>query len=292
MRKNLEKLHDASKEKGGYIVRTAAQGAEKEDFEREIAYLHKLHEVLERRSEGRRRAVADLPGGRPADPRPPRRPRQRVRRRRDRRPEAVRAGDLVLPADRAGARRLGRDALARRAPVRALRRRGGVPLDALAAGRPALRRLPDHRLRRGADRDRHQHRQLHRQGQGAARGHDHEGQRRGGRRGRPPAPAARHRRDHRHRLHRHGAGQEPRPGAEDAAQGARRGPDQDLRRRGLAARAGRDDPPERHRRRPRDPDDALPDLRRRGRRPLGRDGRDRGAAQAPRRRRADRRRRT
>ena len=50
MRKNLEKLHAASKEKGGYIVRTAAQGAEKQDFEREIAYLHKLHEVLERRS--------------------------------------------------------------------------------------------------------------------------------------------------------------------------------------------------------------------------------------------------
>ncbi len=50
MRKNLEKLHTASKEKGGYIVRTAAQGADKEDFEREIAYLHKLHEVLERRS--------------------------------------------------------------------------------------------------------------------------------------------------------------------------------------------------------------------------------------------------
>ncbi|MEZ5074775.1 MAG: Rne/Rng family ribonuclease [Solirubrobacterales bacterium] len=50
MRKNLEKLHDASKGKGGYIVRTAAAGAKKEDFEREIAYLHKLHEVLERRS--------------------------------------------------------------------------------------------------------------------------------------------------------------------------------------------------------------------------------------------------
>jgi ribonuclease G len=50
MRKSLEKLHDASKGKGGYIVRTAAQGAKKEDFEREIAYLHKLHEVLERRS--------------------------------------------------------------------------------------------------------------------------------------------------------------------------------------------------------------------------------------------------
>ena len=51
MRKSLEKLHKANKEKGGYIVRTAAQGARQEDFEREIAYLHKLHEVLDRRSE-------------------------------------------------------------------------------------------------------------------------------------------------------------------------------------------------------------------------------------------------
>jgi len=49
MRKTLEKLHAASKEKGGYIVRTAAQGAKKQDFEREIAYLHKLNEVVERR---------------------------------------------------------------------------------------------------------------------------------------------------------------------------------------------------------------------------------------------------
>ena len=39
-----------AKGKGGYIVRTAAQGARQEDFEREIAYLHKLHEVLDRRS--------------------------------------------------------------------------------------------------------------------------------------------------------------------------------------------------------------------------------------------------
>jgi ribonuclease G len=34
---------------GGAIVRTAAQGATKEDFEREIKYLHKLHEVLQQR---------------------------------------------------------------------------------------------------------------------------------------------------------------------------------------------------------------------------------------------------
>jgi ribonuclease G len=34
---------------GGAIVRTAAQGATKEDFEREIKYLHKLHEVVQQR---------------------------------------------------------------------------------------------------------------------------------------------------------------------------------------------------------------------------------------------------
>jgi ribonuclease G len=34
---------------GGAIVRTAAQGAKAEDFEREIKYLHKLHEVLQQR---------------------------------------------------------------------------------------------------------------------------------------------------------------------------------------------------------------------------------------------------
>jgi ribonuclease G len=34
---------------GGAIVRTAAQGATTEDFEREIKYLHKLHEVLQKR---------------------------------------------------------------------------------------------------------------------------------------------------------------------------------------------------------------------------------------------------
>jgi len=36
---------------GGAIVRTAAYGAQREDFEREIQYLFKLHEVLERRAE-------------------------------------------------------------------------------------------------------------------------------------------------------------------------------------------------------------------------------------------------
>jgi ribonuclease G len=46
-RKLLDKLHDGE---GGLIVRTAAQGAKKADFEREIGYLHKLNEVLDRRA--------------------------------------------------------------------------------------------------------------------------------------------------------------------------------------------------------------------------------------------------
>ncbi len=46
-RKLLQKLHA---EPGGVIVRTAAEGASREDFERDLAYLHKLHEVVERRA--------------------------------------------------------------------------------------------------------------------------------------------------------------------------------------------------------------------------------------------------
>jgi ribonuclease G len=47
-RKLLQKLHKGD---GGVIVRTAAQGARKADFERDLDYLHKLHEVMKRRAE-------------------------------------------------------------------------------------------------------------------------------------------------------------------------------------------------------------------------------------------------
>jgi ribonuclease G len=36
-------------DEGGVIIRTAAHGAKREDFERELKYLHKLHEVLDKR---------------------------------------------------------------------------------------------------------------------------------------------------------------------------------------------------------------------------------------------------
>ena len=51
-RDRLRKMVDRTyKGPGGLIVRTAAHGAKKADFVREIGYLHKLHEVLERRTE-------------------------------------------------------------------------------------------------------------------------------------------------------------------------------------------------------------------------------------------------
>ena len=115
---------------------------------------------------------------------------------------------------------------------------------------------------------------------GAARGHDHEEQPRGGQGGRAPAAPARHRRDHRHRLHRHGEPEESRHGRGGAAHGARARPHEDLRRRDLAARARRDDAPERHRRPARDPHEEVPDLRGRRDRHLGGVRRNGGGAPA------------
>ncbi|MFL5900221.1 MAG: Rne/Rng family ribonuclease [Solirubrobacterales bacterium] len=51
-RDRLRKMVDRTyKGPGGLIVRTAAHGAKKADFVREIGYLHKLNEVLQRRTE-------------------------------------------------------------------------------------------------------------------------------------------------------------------------------------------------------------------------------------------------
>jgi ribonuclease G len=51
-RDRLRKMVDRSyKGPGGLIVRTAAHGAKKSDFEREVGYLHKLYDVLEKRTE-------------------------------------------------------------------------------------------------------------------------------------------------------------------------------------------------------------------------------------------------
>ena len=77
----------------GAIIRTAAQGAKREDFEREIKYLHKLYEVLQKRVGGDRRAGDGLPGGRPAGARHPRHLLRAVRARDRRRREGAPAPD-------------------------------------------------------------------------------------------------------------------------------------------------------------------------------------------------------
>ena len=49
LRRLIKKTYDGP---GGLIVRTAAHGARREDFVREVAYLHRLDEVLQKRREG------------------------------------------------------------------------------------------------------------------------------------------------------------------------------------------------------------------------------------------------
>ena len=272
---------------GGVIVRTAAHGAKREDFERELKYLHKLHEVLVKRVE--ETAAPDLVF-QEAD--------LSVRVVRDifsahferaivddeqqyhrlvsfftrTAPELVERVEL-WEQDRS---RCSRPTASTRRSKGVLSRRvdlpsGGYLIIDYAEALTVIDVNSGSFIGRG-------------KGAGA-RGHDHQDQPRGRRGGRQPAAAARHRRDHRHRLHRHGPRAQPRRGHEDAAQDARRGPHEDVHRRDLKARAGRDDPPERDRGRARDHEPPVPDVRGRGRDPLGGDDRDRVRAQAARRRR-------
>ena len=105
-RDRLRKMVDRTyKGPGGLIVRTAAHGAKKADFVREIGYLHKLNEVLRAARRADRGARPRLPGGRPAGAGPARRLPQRFRESDHRFAQAVRTGDQLLPAHGAGAGR-------------------------------------------------------------------------------------------------------------------------------------------------------------------------------------------
>ncbi len=253
--------------KGGLIVRTAAEGASAEDIERDFEFL--LAPLEDDRAAGEEggRTDAHLPGGGAASARHAR-PlhrglRARARRRRSDVPAHRRLPEEDVPAHG----RTRRPSPEQAAADGGVRRRRRDQVHAVQARRPAFGRLPDLRLRRGVHRRRREHRPLRRlplqDVDADARGHDHQEQHRGGQGGRAPAAAARHRRDHRHRLHRHGEPEEPCHGGRDAAAGARARPDEDLRRRDLAARSGRDDAPERLGRAPRDPRQEVPDVCRR-----------------------------
>ena len=287
----LRKMVDRTyKGPGGLIVRTAAHGAKKADFVREIDYLQKLNEVLERRAEEVKApdlvfqeadlsirvlrdvflnefeaAIIDIP-----------KQLERVTSFFQRTaPELVDGVELYKGTkplfERDGGRR-------------------GDRVDALAARRPALGRLPDDRLRRGADRDRRQHAAA---SPAAARA--------GSRRRSPGSTSRRPRRSCASCACATSAGSSSstsstwrgRSNRDKVLKTLRKALDADKSKSYVVEVSplgpGRDDAPERHRRGARDPHRALPDLRGRGRRPLGRDGGDRGAAQAARdRRRASR----
>ncbi len=259
--------------KGGVIIRTAAEGASAEDIERDLVFLQRLWRTIEAQAKAAKAPSlvyqeAELPLRVIRDLFTEDFERALVDHERTYKrvvgylkKTSPHMADRVDPPPREDAADGG------------LGRRCRDPLDALAPGRPAFRRLPRLRLRGGVHGDRRQHRPLRRWAgeiiRRAAGGHDHQEQPRGRQGGRAPAAAARHRRHHRHRLHRHGEPEEPgdrRGGAEDRA---RARPDEDLRGRDLAARAGRDDAAERDRRAARDPHAQVHRLRRRRGRPLG-----------------------
>ena len=147
---------------GGAIIRTAAQGAKRDGLRARAAVPLQAQRGAPEARRGDDRARHGLPGGRPLDPRRPRHLLRALREGDRRRPQAAPAADLVLHAHRAGARRPRRAVGGRRRPVRGLRRRQDDRGHARAPRRPAQRRLPGDRLRRGADGHRRQLRLLHR----------------------------------------------------------------------------------------------------------------------------------
>ena len=125
--------------KGGAIIRTAAQGATREDFEREVRYLHKLYEVAAEARQGIACAGDGVPGGRPPGARHPRHLLRAVRARDRRRREGAPPAGVVLHPHLAGAARPARALQGQEAAVREARDRGRDQGDAQPAGRPARR---------------------------------------------------------------------------------------------------------------------------------------------------------
>ncbi len=99
---------------GGAIIRTAAHGAKREDFERELKYLHKLHEVLVKRVDETTAPGSRLPGGRSLGARRARHLLRPLREGDRRRRAAAPPARVVLLAHRARAGRAG-GAVGRRA---------------------------------------------------------------------------------------------------------------------------------------------------------------------------------
>ena len=122
---------------GGAIIRTAAHGAKREDFERELQYLFKLNEVLQKRVKETKAPAHGLPGGRPLRPRRARHLLRALRARGRRRPQAAPPAGLLLRPHGARAGRPRRAVGVPTSRVRGLRRRGRHRGHAREARRPA-----------------------------------------------------------------------------------------------------------------------------------------------------------
>ena len=200
---------------GGVIVRTAAEGASAEDIERDLVFLQRLWKTIQARAKLATAPRARLPGGRAAAADRPRPLRRRLRRG-ARRLTSARYKRIVGYLKKTSPHMIER--VHRYKDKEPLFEQFGVEqgdrVDARPSRRPALGRLPRLRLRRGVHRHRRQHGRFvgSRSKSSTQRLEDTivEEQPRGRQGGRPPAAAARHRRDHRHRLHRHGEPEEPR----------------------------------------------------------------------------------
>ena len=262
---------------GGAIIRTAAQGATRQDFERELQYLFKLNEVLHKRVEDtvapemvfqeadlsvrvvRDIFSADFERALVDDEKQHHRLVSFFTRTA---PELVDRVELYEDAktplfEAYGVEKVIDGLMGRRVDLPS----GGYLMIDYAEALTVIDVNSGSFVGRGK--------------QAPPGGHDPQDEPRGGRGGRQRAAAARHRRHHRHRLHRHGPRAQPRRGHEGAADLAGGGPHEDVHRRDLQARPRRDDAPERHRGRARDHLPALPDLRRRRRHPLRGDDRHR-----------------
>ena len=185
-------------EAGGFILRTAAEGAGSDEILMDIRYLRRLWEQIASQIKTveaptviyedlslAMRTLRDLVN--------PRIEKIRIDSRENFQKVTQFVGELMPE--------LG-DRLGRAADLRSLWRRGRDPEGAGAQGHAQVRRLPDHRSGRGDDHHRRQHRCIRRSSH-AGRNHFQD-QSRVGHCHCPPAQTAQSGRHHHHRLHRYG----------------------------------------------------------------------------------------
>ncbi len=200
-------LSEKGEASGGFIVRTAAEGASEEELRSDLRFLLNLWADIKNRSESSQVAGPHLPRPQPHRAHPARSGHRQLLRHLGRHRSRVRARP-ALPAALPAVAHPPRQALPQgHAALRAIRHHRGDQQGASLQSLAQVWRLHRHQPDRSPRRHRHQHRQIRRQ-DGPPRRHHRQDQPRRHPRNRSPDPSARPRRHHHHRLHRHGRAQE------------------------------------------------------------------------------------